>query len=184
MLRATLFFCGVMCFPFPAPCQPQTSDAQTRTMEAVLSEIRQLRQDLQTAAFAARKAQIVIYRLHVQQGVLEQATSRLDNVKMEITQIENQKRYQTEQIKRFKEMKEQAENEEQKQQLEGNIAAFESNLQDWEPREQELQTQQIDLEAEVRVEQAKLARLDEQLDRLENALESASLQASAPRHQN
>jgi len=184
MLRATLFLCGLVCFSSPAPCQTPASDTQTHTMEAVLSEIRQLRQDLQAAAVATRKAQIVIYRLHVQQNAVEQATSRLDNVKMEIAQIENQKRYQTEQIKRFKEMKERAENEEQKQQLEGNIAAFESNLQDWEPRQQELQTQQIELEADLRTEQAKLARLDEELDRLENALETAALQANARRQQN
>jgi len=184
MLRVTLFLCGLVCFSSPASCQTQISDAQTRTMEAVLSEIRQLRQDLQTAALAARKAQIVIYRLHIQQGVVERATSRLDNAKTEIAQVENQRRYQTEQIKRLKVMKERAENEEQKQQLDENIATLESNLQDWDPREQELQSQQIELEGELRAEQAKLARLDEELDRLENALQSAALQASARRQQN
>ena len=177
MCQAMILFASLLCLSSLAPCQ--TVDPQTKTMEAVLSEIRQLRQDLQVAATAARKAQIVIYRLHVQAGIVERATERVDGVKRELTLIENQKRYQAEQLKRLKEMREQEGNEENKKRLEASMDSYEENLAGWGAREEELQTQRIELESQLRAEQAKWARLDEELDRLENELERTAIQASA-----
>jgi chromosome segregation ATPase len=175
MLRATFLF---LSFVSLAPSSPsQTVEPQTHTMEAVLSEIRQLRKDLQAAAVATRKAQIVIYRLHIQAGVVERATERLENAKNELTQWESQKKYMTEQIKQFEEMKNRAETEQQRKQFEDYIARFKSNLEEGLPREQELQTKQIELEADLRSEQAKWNRLQDELDRLENSLENPALQA-------
>lgn len=178
MLRATFALLTLICISFPAQCQ--TSEPQARTMEAVLTEIRQLRQDLQLAAIATRKAQIVIYRLHVQQEVLRRATERVDNVTGELNQIENQKKYQAEQIKRLKEVRDRAETDQQKKQIEENLTALEGNQEFWEPREQELQTQRIELEAELRTEQSKWAHLEDELERLENQLDNSALQASNP----
>jgi hypothetical protein len=85
MLRTAFLLLSFVSFPPTSP--GQTTEPQTRAMEAVLSEIRQLRQDLQVAAVATRKAQIVIYRLHLQATVLERATQRLEDVKNELAQI-------------------------------------------------------------------------------------------------
>lgn len=144
-------------------------------MEAVLSEIRQLRHDLQAAAFATRKAQIVIYRLHVQAEVLERATSRLEGVRNELEQAETQRRFQTEQIKRFEEMREHATNEQQRKQFEDYIAQFRANLEAPETAEQELLLKQVELEAALRAEEAKYERFEQELDELENSLSSEQL---------
>src|SRR5579863_1883976 len=97
MLRAAFLFLSLVSF---APFSPaQSTDSQTRIMESLLSEIRELRQDLQAAAVATRKAQIVIYRLHVQAGVVERATDRLEGVKNELVQLDSQRQSITEQIK-------------------------------------------------------------------------------------
>jgi len=150
-------------------------------MQAVLSEIRQLRQDLQIAAVAARKVQIVIYRLHAQAAVVERASERLENARNEFSQMESRVKYQTEQIKRFEEMKDRAENEQHRKQFDDAISNFKVGLEEWGPEEQELRLKQVGLEAELRTEQAKWDRLQEELDRLENALENSALQASARR---
>jgi chromosome segregation ATPase len=175
MLRATFLLLSLCFF---SPSSPgQSTEPQTRTMEAVLSEIRQLRQDLQTAAMATRKAQIVIYRLHVQAGMVERATERLENVKNELTQLESQKNYLVDQIKQFEETKDHTETEQQRKQYEGFITRFKANLESSAPREQELQAKQIELEADLRTEQAKWDRLQSELDRLENSLDSLALRA-------
>ena len=179
MLRATLFFLSLISYPAFSPCQ--TAELQARTMEAVLSEIRQLRQDLQAAAVATRKAQIVIYRLHVQAQVVERATERLESVKNELDQFESQKKMMTEQIKQFEEIKDQAETAQQRKQYEDYITRYKANLDVEAPREQELQAKQIELEADLRTEQAKWDRLQDELDRLENSLENSALQASERR---
>jgi hypothetical protein len=179
MLRATFLFLSLTSF---APSLPaQTAEPQTRTMEAVLSEIRQLRHDFQAAAAATRKAQIVIYRLHVQAGVVERATDRLESAKGELAQVEYQKQSLAEQIKRLEEMKDRAETEQKRKQFDEYIANSRSNLEASAPREQELQAKQIELEADLRTEQAKWNRLQDELDRLENSLENSSLQASERR---
>lgn len=147
-------------------------------MEAVLSEIRQLRQDLQAAAIATRKAQIVIYRLHVQADVLERATERLENTKGELAQLDSQKKSLTEQIKQLEETKDRPENEPRRKQFEDYLTNCKANLEAVGPREQELQTKQLELETDLRTEQAKWNRLQDELDRLENLLENSSLEAN------
>jgi DNA repair exonuclease SbcCD ATPase subunit len=175
MLRATFLFLSLVSISPSSPAQ--TADPQTRAMETLLSEIRQLRQDLQAAAAATRKAQIIIYRLHVQAGVVERATDRLEGVKGELAQWESQKQSLTEQIKMLEEMKDRAETEQKRKQFEEYLTNSRSNLEASVPREQELQAKQIELEADLRTEQAKWNRLQDELDRLENSLENSSLQA-------
>jgi chromosome segregation ATPase len=173
MLRATFLFLSLCSF---SPSS-QSTESQTRTMEAILSEIRQLRQDLQVAAASTRKAQIVIYRLHVQADVLERATERLENTKGELAQLDSQKKSLTEQIRQLEEMKDRPENEQRRKQFEDYLTNSKANLEAVGPREQELQAKQIELEADLRMEQAKWDRLQSELDRLENSLDSLALQA-------
>jgi chromosome segregation ATPase len=175
MLRATFLFLSLVSF---APSSPgQSAEPQTRAMEAVLSEIRQLRQDLQAAAVAARKAQIVIYRLHVQAEVVERATERLEGAKSELAQLGFQRKSLPEQIKQLEEMKDRAETEQKRKQLEDYITTSRANLEEMGAREQELQAKVFELEADFRAERAKWDRLQDELDRLENSLENSALQA-------
>jgi len=179
MLRATFLFLSLVSF---APSSPsQTVEPETRTMEAVLSELRQLRQDFQVAAVAARKAQIVIYRLHVQAAVVERSIERLENVRRGLIQMASQRKYLTDQIKRFEELRDHAENDQQRKQFEEIVIGTKENLEASGPEEQELQVRQVELEAELRSEQAKWDRLQDELDRLENSLGNSALEASDQR---
>jgi HAMP domain-containing protein len=85
-------------------------------MQALLSEIRQLRQDLQVAAIAARRAQIVIYRLPEQEMAVERATERLENAKSALAQIQMQHKYNAENLKRLEENEDRFENEQERKQ--------------------------------------------------------------------
>ena len=63
MLRPALLALSLLLFSSTTP--GQATPTESPTLQALLAEIRQLRQDLQTSAIAARRAQILIYRLHV-----------------------------------------------------------------------------------------------------------------------
>ena len=162
MLRISSVALVFLFFVPAAPCQKV--DRQSEPLQALLSEIRQLRQDLQVAAIAARRAQIVIYRLHEQEMAVERATERLENAKSELAQIQVQHKYNAENLKRLEENKDRFENEQERKQYTDEM----SNIKD---REEALQEQ-------VKIEQAKLQQLQDQLDRLDKDLENAALQAS------
>jgi multidrug resistance efflux pump len=147
-------------------------------MEAVLLEIRQLRHDLQTAATAARRAQIVIYRLHEQNQVVERASEQFENSKTTLAQMEMQKQYQAEQLKRFKQLRDHAEAEQQRQQFDDMVTQFKAQLEAWEQQEQELRVKVAEAEADLRGEKAKQERLEDQLDQLDRELGETAIRAS------
>jgi hypothetical protein len=106
---------------FSSPALGQATPAESPTLQAMLAEIRQLRQDLQTSAIAARRAQILIYRLHVQEAAVAHASQRLDEAKSSAEQLRARRKYQEIQIKQYETMKDRAENAAQRQQFEDAI---------------------------------------------------------------
>ena len=60
--------------------------------QAMLAEIRQLRNDLQTAAATIQRVQIAMYRLQSQEAVMERVTRRRDQLRDQCTQIRQQQK--------------------------------------------------------------------------------------------
>ncbi|MGB2666677.1 MAG: hypothetical protein WAK48_21920 [Candidatus Acidiferrum sp.] len=92
----------------------QKSEPDPQTMQAVLCEIRQLRHDLQTAAFAARRAQIVIYRLHEETAAVEHASEKLENTKTTLAQVHAQAEFQATEIKGLEQYRDGVANDQQR----------------------------------------------------------------------
>jgi chromosome segregation ATPase len=173
MLRPTVLALSLLLFSSPA--LGQTTPTESQTLQALLAEIRQLRQDLQTSTIAARRAQILIYRLHVQEAAVAHASQRLDEAKSSIEQLRAGRKYQEFQIKRYEDMRDRAENATQRQQLEGAITELKAQMEALVPEEQEVQMRESELEQQSRIEQAKLDRLQDELDRLDQAVMNAAL---------
>lgn len=177
MLRAAFLVLGLLFFAQGAPSQKPEPEPQL--MQSLLSEVRQLRQDLQTSAIAARRAQIVIYRLHEEETAVERAQERLDQAKTALAQMQAQRNYETAQIARCEEMRTHVENENERSQYDNAISEMRARLDASALEEQELQIKQTELEADLRIEQAKLERLQYLLDQLDRDLENFALQASS-----
>jgi uncharacterized membrane protein len=69
----------------------QSSDAQT--LQAILQELRELRQDLQGTTAVAQSVQILLYRLQLQDDVIKKATQRHDQTAAKVNDAE---RFRTE----------------------------------------------------------------------------------------
>jgi chromosome segregation ATPase len=173
MLRSAVFAFSLLVFSSPALGQAPPTDSQT--LQALLTEIRQLRQDLQTSAIAARRAQILIYRLHVQEAAVAQASQRLDEAKSSIEQLRARRKYQELQVKRYEDMKDRAENATQRRQFDDGIAELKAQMEALAPEEQEVQLRETELEQQSRIEQAKLDHLQDELDQLDQAVMNAAL---------
>jgi len=160
------------------PAFSQKSESDPQTMQAVLCEIRQLRHDLQIAAIAARRAQILIYRLHEETVAAERASGRLEDTKNTLAQMHMQEEYQGAQIKRFEEYRDRAENEQQRKQWDDSASQLKEQMDTWATQEQQLRAKESEQEADFRAEQAKLERLEDELDLLDRDLAQTAVQAS------
>jgi len=158
---------------FSSPALGQATPAESPTLQAMLAEIRQLRQDLQTSAIAARRAQILIYRLHVQEAAVAHASQRLDEAKSSAEQLQARRKYQEIQIKQYETLKDRAENAAQRQQFEDAIFELKAQTEAWAVEEQEAHRKESELEQQSRIEQAKLDQLQDELDRLDRAVMNA-----------
>ena len=159
----------------------QNVDRESETMQALLSEIRELRRDLQNAAVAARRAHIVIYRLHEQEMAVERATKRWENAKSAVAQTQMQRKYNGDELKRLEENKDRIENEQQRKQYSDEMSSIRDREEARQAQEQELQSSQFALEPQLKIEQAKLQQLQDQLDHLDRDLANCALQASSRR---
>ncbi len=177
MLRPALLALGLVLYSSTAFGQTASTDSQT--LQALLVEVHQLRQDLQTAATAARRAQILIYRLYAQEATVERASQRFDEAKSELDQFQARKKWETLRIKEYEDRKDRAENPAERKQLDDIISNLKSQMEEWAPMEQEAQTKEMELAEQLRIEQAKLGQLQNELDQLDKAVMSAAFRSGS-----
>jgi hypothetical protein len=176
MIRSVVLMVSSLAFSSAAVCQsPACPEAQT--LQSLLTEVHQLRQDLQTVSVAARRAQILIYRLYVQEAIVQRASENLNNTKTALDAIRTNRGFQTEQIKQFEEAKDSSDDPTYRKQMDDMIARLRSRLEAENSVEQEMQAKEIELEEELRTERAKFEQEQAKLDELDNALENPVLQA-------
>jgi chromosome segregation ATPase len=152
----------------------QTNSNDSDTLKSLLSEVRMLRQDLRTTTVAAQTAQILVYRAQAQETVARRMQERVDDTRSRLAQIQTEQRNRASSIKQFEEKRGQSETTtaEQKE-LERVLAQIKQRFDADASKEQETQAKLIESEEQLRVEQAKLGGLQDQLDRLEKLLETS-----------
>src|SRR5205807_6498277 len=165
MLRPSVLALSLLLFS--SPVLGQATPTESPTLQALLAEIRQLRKDLQTSAIAARRAQILIYRLHVQETAVAHASQRLDEARSSIEQLRTTRKYQEVQIKQYESMKDRAENVTQRKQFEDAINELKTQMEASVPEEQEAQMREPELEHQSRMKQEKLNQQQKNLNRLD-----------------
>ena len=181
MHRSCLLILGLLLIAAPVLGQSASTDSQT--LQALLSEVRQLRHDLQTTTLAAQRAQILLYRLQGQEAIVARASQRLDDARARLTEIQAARVRLTSDIKQHEDFISHAENSPgERKQIEDLLPRLKTNLTSLESEEQQRQTRQMEAEDQLRQERAKLSGLQDQLDRLEKTLESSSQQAGANPH--
>lgn len=149
----------------------QSASSDSQTLQALLAEVRQLRQDLQTTTVAAQRAHILLYRLQAEESAVTRATQRLDDARLKLSETQSNRRNMAAQIKHFEELQSHAENSSaERRNAEAALPQFKARFEALGDEEQQRQIRQIEAEEQVRLAQAKLNELQGQLERLENLL--------------
>jgi chromosome segregation ATPase len=165
----------VLGFLFVSPAAfGQTSSTDSQTLQALLAEVRQLRQDLRTTTMAAQRVQILLHRLQGQEAAVAQMQRRVDEAHSNLAQTQSEMKRLTSDIKRIEDMHSNSQNPAERKDLEQLLPQLKERLASQESAEQQWQTKQAEVEQDLRTEQAKLSVLQDQLDRLEKSLENSN----------
>jgi hypothetical protein len=152
------------------PAVAQTASPDTQLTQALLTEIRQLRQDLQTTAATIQRVQIVMYRLQAQTTAMNRATQRLDDARRNCNQAQFQRKMTTDEIARNEERQRNAQNPTDRKVAEEMLPRLKSNLEMFTSQEQQCRATEADADSLFRAERAKTSELEDQLDKLDKVL--------------
>ena len=173
MNRSGLFELGLLLFS--TVCFGQTTAGDSQTLQALLSEVRQLRQDLQTTTIAGQRAQILIYRLQGQEAAVARASQRLEEAREKLARTQDERKHVAADVKQQEEFISNMENPAaERKEVERMLFQSKTRIESLDSQEQQLQTREIDAEQQLRAEEVRLSDLRDQLDRLDKALENAS----------
>jgi chromosome segregation ATPase len=165
-----------------APARSQTgSDSQT--LQALLVEIRQLRHDLRTTTVASQRVQILIYRVQAQESIVRRVQERVDDTRSKLAQIRSEQKKLAGAFKEIEDSLNNADNPATtRKEAEQTMARIKDRLEIQASNEQEVQAKLTESEDQLRVEQAKLGGLQDQVDRLETQLEDSTRQTGRNPH--
>lgn len=152
----------------------QTTSTDSQTLQALLAEIRQLRQDLRTTTAAAQRVQILLHRLQGQEALVAQIQRRVDEAHSNLVQMQVELKRLASEIKLREDMQSNTQNLAERKDLEDLLPRLKAELETQKNAEQQWQTKQLDAEQDLRTEQTKLSVLQDQLDRLDKSLENSN----------
>jgi chromosome segregation ATPase len=150
----------------------QTSPTDSQTLQALLAEVRQLRQELRTTTMAAQRVQILLYRLQIQEAAVARAQRRVDEGRSALSQTQAEVKMMASAIKQTEDKVSNSQNPVERKRQEDLLAKFKAELESQQNSEQQSQTKESEAELDLRAEQAKLNALQDQFDRLDKSLES------------
>lgn len=144
----------------------------SQTLQALLREVRELRQDLRTTTVASERAQILLTRLQAQQQAVTAAQKAVDGVRNQQNQAENRHTNIERQIQYYSDQdtEDATPDPARRQSLEQEIKRMKEALQEAETQRDSLQANEMRAKDELQVEQSKLAALQSELDEIDRAL--------------
>jgi chromosome segregation ATPase len=164
-MRCTLVFIFMA-----AAATAQAPPPESQATQALLAEVRQLRQDLYAAATTIQRVRIVMCRLQAEGAELNRATQRLDEARGRCNQAQMQRKWLATQIQQTEGRRRDAQNAAEQKAADAMLVQLRSNEEALTTEEQQCRPGEIDAETQLRAEQAKMNDLQDKLDKLDRAL--------------
>jgi chromosome segregation ATPase len=162
------------------PCSAQTGQGDSQVLQALLSEVRQLRRELQATTITAQRTQILLYRMQGQEAAVARASQRLDEAREMHAGAQAERKQLAAEIKKHEGLVGNMQTPAvQRKSLEDRLPEEGARLESFEAQERQEQTREIEAQQQLRTEEAALAELRDRLDRLDKSLEDARHQLGA-----
>ena len=173
-MRRASIFCMTMLLGTTASFG-QTTTADSQLSQALLTEIRQFRQDLQTAAATIQRVQIVMHRVQTGAALLSRAGERLDNTRARCNFAKQRQKSVANQIEQAETLHRNSKDQAEQKSAEEALPQLKASVQELVSEEQQCQVEQAEAENQFRSEQGKLNDLQDQLDKLDRILVGLSV---------
>lgn len=161
------FFCMTALLAISACAFGQAASSDTQTLQALLSEVRALRQDLRVSLNRTQGIQILLARLQLQEGAVTRASDHLNDARQKLFETHVRQRELSSGLKRTEEALNTADNPaDNPQDLQDRIKHIKSDLEIAGNIAQQQQTTETQAEQELRDERDKLSVIEGQLDEL------------------
>jgi DNA repair exonuclease SbcCD ATPase subunit len=162
-------------FGISAAILGQATAPDSQTLQALLTEVRELRQDLRSSLARIQSAQILLSRLQTQQAAFTRASERLSDARSKLADAQTHQKDVRINLKRFEDALSAEQNPVQQKELRDMINRAKSELEESTYVEQ-CQATEIEADQQLRAEQDKLNALETQLDELVRKLGNSSEQ--------
>ena len=154
----------------PAAAQTVAPAADSSLTQALLLEIRGLRQDLMNMAAAIQRVQIVMYRVQAETALLARASERFDIARTRCNQIKSQRDSLPAEIANTEERARNAQNPTERQAAEALLPRLKGQVDFLANEEAQCRGKEAEAESQFRAEQARMNELQDQFDKLDKAL--------------
>lgn len=154
----------------------QTSSTDSQALQTLLSEVRQLRRELQANNATTQRTQILFFRLQTQQAAVARVSQRVDDARAKLTETQAARSKIETEAKEVHDSLEHTDNPTERQILEDMATYDKRRLEELAEEEQQMQAKQSEVEGQLRLEESKLNELQVHLDELEKGLQKSNPQ--------
>jgi len=159
----------------------QATSADSQTLQALLSEVRALRQDLRVSLNRAQTMQILLARFQIQEEAITRASDHLTDARQKLLETHSHQQELTLAVKRLEDSLISTESSQQQADLQDRIKKTKSDLDIANSIAQQQHMTEMRAEQVLRDEQDKLGSLETQLDELTRAVATSNEKAGANR---
>ena len=160
------------------PALGQTISKDSQTLGALLTEVRQLRQDFEATALVTHKLQILLYRLQTQDTTVARLSRRVDDAHAEVNQLKNERDKLAGEIKQDEDFVSSNLNTSgDRKAVEDALPGLKEKLASLDDQLQQAQKEESTAQDQLRSQQARLERLEADFDRLEKSFETSQAHA-------
>jgi peptidoglycan hydrolase CwlO-like protein len=153
----------------------QTNSKDSQTLQTLLTEVRQLRQNFEATTLGANKMQVLLYRLQRQDTIVARVSRTVDDAYADVYQLEEQRGKLAADIKQHEDFVASNTNTSgDRKVVEDALPDLKENLASLDDQLQQAQEKQATARERLQSEKAKLESLEAELDRLEKSLEKST----------
>ncbi|MGH9723268.1 MAG: hypothetical protein ACRD8O_23910 [Bryobacteraceae bacterium] len=157
---------------FPSFAQP----ADPASMQALVSEMRQLRMAVERVASAVTRIQITMQRLQMQEQKVARLSDLTSQVRRDLTRTSSESAQLAEALRSSESRLAHEQDQARRKVLEDQLGAMKGAIERNARNEQLLRAQEAEVAGNLRAEQARLDDLNDRLATVEKALESPGTQ--------